>query len=77
VIKASGLLEKFNRDEAKKERLEYLSALKLFEGLWRKGMSLGVLPLGDPLERIDVDIRIARMLNHGHGTLGRVKDEGY
>jgi hypothetical protein len=64
MIKASGLLEEFNRDEIRKDRLDYLSALNLFEGMWREGMSLGVLPLRDPLEGIDVDIRIARMLNH-------------
>ena len=34
------------------------------EGMWREGMALGVLPLKDPLEGIEVDIRIARMLNH-------------
>jgi hypothetical protein len=31
--------------------------------MWREGMALGVLPLKDPLEGIEVDIRIARMLN--------------
>ena len=64
MIKESGLLEEFNRDEIKREKPDYLSALRLFEGMWREGMALGVLPLKDPLEGIDVDIRIARMLNH-------------
>ena len=64
MIKESGLLEEFNRDEIKREKPDYLSALRLFEGMWREGMALGVLPLKDPLEGIDVDIRIAWMLNH-------------
>jgi hypothetical protein len=64
MIKEPGLLEEFNRDEIKREKPDYLSALRLFEGMWREGMALGVLPLKDPLEGIDVDIRIARMLNH-------------
>jgi hypothetical protein len=32
--------------------------------MWQEGVLLGVLPLKDPLEDIEVDIRIARILNH-------------
>jgi hypothetical protein len=64
MIKNSRLLEKFARVELQKEKLDYGSALRIFEGMWRKGLALGVLPLKDPLEGIEVDIRIARMLNH-------------
>lgn len=64
MIKHSGLLEQFEREEMKRENLDYRSALKIFQGMWLEGMALGVLPLNDPLEGIEVDIRIARMLNH-------------
>ncbi len=64
MIKDSRLLEQFDREELKKENLDYRSALRIFEGMWREGMALGVLPLKNPLEGIEVDIRIARMLNH-------------
>ena len=64
MIKDSGLLEQFEREQLKKENLDYDSALKIFEGMWLEGMAMGVLPLKDPLEGIEVDIRIARMLNH-------------
>ena len=63
MIKDPEVLAKFEREEMKREKPDYLSALRLFEGMWREGMALGVLPLKDPLEGIDVDIRIARMLN--------------
>jgi hypothetical protein len=32
--------------------------------MWREGLTLGVLPLEDPLEGIEVDVRLARILNH-------------
>jgi hypothetical protein len=38
-------------------------ALALVESLWEEAKSLGIFPLKDPLEGIDVDIRIARVLN--------------
>ena len=64
MIKDSELLAKFEREVVQNEKPEYISALKIFEGMWQEGRALGVLPLKDPLEGIDVDIRIARMLNH-------------
>jgi len=64
VIKDAAYFEEFNRQELKKEKFGYLSALRIFEAMWKEAISLGVLPSKDPLEGIEVDIRIARMLNH-------------
>ncbi len=38
-------------------------ALALVESLWEEAKSLGIFPLKDPLEGIDVDIRVAQVLN--------------
>jgi len=57
------MLEQFEREIIKKERLSFEQALDLFEAMWQEGVDLGVLPPRDPLEGIDVDIRIARILN--------------
>jgi hypothetical protein len=64
MIKDAGLLEQFNDELLRKEKLDYAAALRIFEGMWEEGRKLGVLPLKDPLEGIEVDIRIARILNH-------------
>ena len=63
MIKNTELLADFELQEMRREKPDYISALRLFEGMWREGIALGVLPLEDPLEGIDVDIRIARILN--------------
>ena len=63
MVKNPKLLEKFNCEQIKKEKLSYQKALKTFEALWKEAVSLGVLPLKDPVEGIEVDIRIARILN--------------
>jgi hypothetical protein len=31
--------------------------------MWNEGIALGTLPLSDPLEGIEVDIELARILN--------------
>lgn len=64
MIKDTAYFEEFNREELRKEELGYPSALRIFEGMWKEAISLGVLPSKDPLEGIDVDIRIAEILNH-------------
>jgi hypothetical protein len=36
---------------------------RLFEALYREAVELGALPPADPLEGIDVDLRVARAVN--------------
>lgn len=57
------ILEQLEREVIKKEKLSFRQALSIFEAMWEEGVSLGVLPPADPLEGIDVDIKIARILN--------------
>lgn len=51
MIKNTALLEKFER-EMIKEPLSYRKALQIFEAMWKEEISLGVLPLKNPLEGI-------------------------
>ena len=64
MIKDVKLLAEFEEDQIRAEKLSHTKALALFEAMWREGLTLGVLPLENPLEGIEVDIRIARILNH-------------
>ena len=64
MVKDDKLLAEFERAYTASEKPDYFEGLKVFEAMWKEGLSLGVLPLEDPLEGIDVDIRIARILNH-------------
>ena len=63
MIRDAEILDRFEKELIKNERPDYFKALKIFEALWKEGVNLGVLPLKDPLEDIETDIRIARILN--------------
>lgn len=63
MIKDPALLEDFNRNLKRKERTDYAQSLRILEGMLEEAVYLGILPLRDPLEGIDVDIRIARVIN--------------
>ena len=41
----------------------FLDSLSLLEAMWNEGRQLGVLPPSNPLDGIEVDIEIARVLN--------------
>ena len=63
MIKNHHLLRKLEKEFISQENLPYPKSLRLFEAMWEEGVLLGVLPPGDPAEGLDVDIRIARILN--------------
>ena len=63
MVRDAKLLARFEDEETRNEKLSYRQALKLFEAMWREAVGLGVLPSKDPLEDIESDIRIARVLN--------------
>ncbi|MEA1971477.1 MAG: hypothetical protein U9N37_07680 [Thermodesulfobacteriota bacterium] len=64
MTKESALFRKFEdnfiRDEGK---LSFDHSLKLFTSMWDEGLKFGVLPSKNPLEGIDVDVKIAKVLN--------------
>jgi len=40
-----------------------MESLRIYEAMWKEAVALGVLPLADPLEGIEADIELARVLN--------------
>lgn len=63
MIKNPKLLKKFEREEIKRSKLSYKEAMKIFEAMWEEAKNLGVLPLKDPMDGVEVAIRIAKILN--------------
>ncbi len=41
----------------------FQNALQVYEAMWKEARALGVVPLADPLEGIENDIELARVLN--------------
>lgn len=63
MIKNPDILEQFEKQRTREEKLSFEEALKIFEAMWKEGVNLGVLPPKDPLEGIEIDIKIARIIN--------------
>ena len=64
MIRDAATLKKFESDLIGSAGLiPYEQSLQLFTAMWKEGVMLGVLPPEDPLAGLDVDIRVARILN--------------
>ncbi len=64
MIKNIKILEALEDDFIRREGvLPYSRAMKIIESMWNEGIKLGVIPSKEPLEGIDVDIKIAGILN--------------
>jgi hypothetical protein len=56
-------LQKFELDFLKKEKVDILRNFRIAEALYREAVTLGIIPLKNPLDGIEVDLKIARVVN--------------
>jgi hypothetical protein len=63
MIANSKKLQEFENKLRAKEKLNYAKSLRIAEALRREAVSLGALPPKNPLDGIEVDIRIAKVVN--------------
>lgn len=64
MIKNSHILRELEDSYARSEgRIPQEKAFKIFSAMWEEAMRLGKIPFPDPLEGIEVDIKMARILN--------------
>jgi len=64
MIKNPALVKKLEDKLSRREgALGFNEASRIFTAMWREAVSLGVLPPKDPMEGVDVDIRLAAILN--------------
>lgn len=63
MIKDQKLWDQFERELLKKEEFSLEQKYRILNSMLREALNLGILPLEDPLEGIEVDIKIARIVN--------------
>jgi hypothetical protein len=63
MLKRADLVEAFEKDQMRREPPDHRRSLRIAEALYAHALRLGALPLADPLEGIEVDIRLAKVIN--------------
>ena len=61
--KRRALFAKFEAAWLRMPPQDHREQLRIHEALYREAVALGIFPLQDPLEGIEVDIRLAEVLN--------------
>lgn len=64
MIKNTKVFEEWEKEWRRTEgKLPFERAVRIIDALWQEGMCMGSLPPDNPLEGIETDIRVARILN--------------
>jgi len=63
MIQRRALVDAFERELVRREVPNYFKNLKIVEALYNEARALGALPPADPLDGIEVDVHLARVLN--------------
>ena len=63
MIRNPSIVQSFEHALVRREPADYRRNLRIFEALYGEARLLGVIPLQDALDGIDVDIRLAGVLN--------------
>jgi hypothetical protein len=57
------LLDQFEKKQIQSSKADYFLNLKIFESLYIEAKHFGIFPLKNPLEGIENNIRLAKILN--------------
>ncbi|MEW6247110.1 MAG: hypothetical protein AB1555_10415 [Nitrospirota bacterium] len=63
MVRPDPLLEEFERSQQTGGTGGHRENLRIVEGLYEEARALGIFPLSDPLDGIEVDLRLAKALN--------------
>ncbi len=63
MLKRPDLVEAFEKELMRREPPDHRRNLRIVEALYEHARRVGALPLEDPLDGIEVDIRLARIIN--------------
>ena len=63
MIRNPAMLNSFEHAMARQDRPDFHRNLRIVESLYLEARALGVFPLKDPLDGIDVDVQLAGVLN--------------
>jgi hypothetical protein len=57
-------VEEFEKKLLRKEKVDFTKKLAIVNAMYNEAVALGVIPMKNPLDGLDVDIKIARVVNN-------------
>ncbi|MCM8762235.1 MAG: hypothetical protein NC905_04985 [Candidatus Omnitrophica bacterium] len=63
MLKNAREFEKFEKELLRKEKTGFMKKLAILDGMYREASVLHIIPLKNPLDGLEIDIKIARVVN--------------
>jgi hypothetical protein len=63
MIKDASILDRFEKELLRLRKFDPAKNFRIIEALYDEAVALGAIPLKDPLNGIEVDIKIAKVVN--------------
>ncbi|HPG40552.1 MAG TPA: hypothetical protein PLP19_04550 [bacterium] len=57
------ILEEFERQQQRREKVDFNKNRRLFKEMYKHAVRMGAIPSANPLEGIEVKIKLARIIN--------------
>lgn len=64
MIKNCEQIREFERELIRKERTDVTKNFQIVNAMYQEAVELGIIPMKDPLDGLEIDIRIAEVLNY-------------
>jgi hypothetical protein len=71
MIKNYDQVRALERDLMKNEKTNLKRNFKLVDAVYYEAVELGIFPMKNPLDGLEIDIKIAKVVNHIPGTSGK------
>lgn len=63
MVKNREKLQKFENEQIRREKANVLKNFRLIDAMHKEAVSLGIFPMKDALEGLEVDMKIAKVIN--------------
>ena len=57
-------VEEFEKELLRKEKVDFTKNISIVNAMYNEAVALGVIPMKNPLDGLEVDIKIARVVNN-------------
>ena len=71
MIKNYDQIQALERELIKNQTTDLMQNFRLVDAMYREAVELGIFPMKNSLDGLEIDIKIAEVVNHVPGTFGK------
>lgn len=64
MIRNSKILHEFEKELIKKDKADVMKNFNIVDSMYDEAVALGVIPMKNPLDGLEIDLKIAKVVNH-------------